>query len=1516
MVKGTTLLLSGALALLTSLPVQNVSAQIGLRTPGAKVKDVMAKMKPGQANAKQKAFELKHPLLAQVKNFGTPKTSLTTRGLKEIQMGYAHVKGGASARHNVAKAPSLAAATGRELWGNVAYQAGWDYETAAYGMYTFNATSPITVTELGLNDNLQATGGGALVGDEFHEVNYFSFWGMLFMYHYAFDINTWEQTASDYIEDYSLLAKETAVTSDGTVYGEFYNSNLDGLELGIVDYSTLTRTTIGSLSRSYVALGITGDKRIYGVAADGNLYKIDANNAAETLVGSTGVTIADADGKYYGQSGEIDTRTNIFYWAAIDADGNSALYTVDLTTGAASKVSDFPAEEQIYALSIPELAAEEGAPAAAENVTLSFDKGSLTGTVNFTAPSKTFGGADLSGELTYYIVAAGDTVATGKTAAGSDVKADVTIKSSGLTKFVVTTANAVGSSPKVTVKQYVGFDEPNDIEAVNITADENTGIVKLSWSAPEGGVHDGYLGDIAYAVTRYPDSITVGVNITDTVFTDTIEASEAKAYYYGVVAVNGTVLSNETKSSKVVLGPAIVPPYVNTFADESSFDLLTVIDANGDGRTWSWSDSYDDDQYAKYTYSGLNEGDDWLITPKFKLEAGKEYTVSFDAASYLEYYVERLEVKYGEGSDPTKYTGVILPSTDLTSSAYTKFTKSITPEADTEIKIGFHSISDADQYYLKLTNIKISEGSALTAPDSATAITVTPGAKGALTATVAFTLPSKAINGTALSAIAKAEILRDGIVVGAVTTGLTPGGTATFTDTDVPNGVNSYSVRIYNANGGGRESEAVSAYIGIDTPAAMSTSDITLTDNTNSIGMAWKPVTEGVSGGYVNPDELLYNIYSVGYDDYGYATLTLLDSVKAATTYNIPFNTNEGDQDIINYALSAKNEIGEGTTVATNSFVYGKSYSIPFREMFPGGQISYGLWWTTTPGFSKWGLVSSASADDKGGAAAFKGTGEEAYLASGKISLAGATNPKLVFSSKSDSLSNATLTALIRKADGTVDSLTTVVYDEAATAEETPWKKAAVSLANYVDEPYIVVQFRGKGNTSGYMYLDDINVRDVYENDLAAEISAPESVKKGNIANVNVTVTNYGENVASAYTIKLYAGNTLIDTKEVTEPIASFESKTFEFAYKTDVFDENSSVELKAVVDFTNDLNPDDNTASATLALITSTKPAPASASATPSGRTAEVSWTAPAESKMSVTEDFEQYATWSIDKFGDWTGVDGDKGLTGSIFTSYSYGHQGEAFAFEIWEPDALFDGCSASNPTLAPHSGKKYAAAIYATGTDGGFPDADNWLISPALSGDKQTIKFYAINQGDANSNYPETIELLYATDGGADTSKFVPVDTVIIDKNEWTEVSFEVPAGATNFAIHHITVEGGFMLCIDDVSYIAGAGTVTGYNIYRDGEFIASVPATVTSFVDATYPEDGTYTYAVTAVYADGESAPVEAAPVVVSMIDNINATNGKTYTVYTVDGKRVAKDAKSIDGLKKGVYIVNDKKAVVK
>ena len=88
-------------------------------------------------------------------------------------------------------------------------------------------------------------------------------------------------------------------------------------------------------------MGVTKQGVLYGVATDGNLYKIDTDTAAETYIGSTGKQLKQSDGSFYYQSGEIDQKTNTFYWACVEADKKSTLYTVDLTDASLSLVGDF-----------------------------------------------------------------------------------------------------------------------------------------------------------------------------------------------------------------------------------------------------------------------------------------------------------------------------------------------------------------------------------------------------------------------------------------------------------------------------------------------------------------------------------------------------------------------------------------------------------------------------------------------------------------------------------------------------------------------------------------------------------------------------------------------------------------------------------------------------------------------------------------------------------------------------------------------------------------------------------------------------------------------------------------------------------------------------------------------------------------------------------------------------------------------------------------------------------------------
>lgn len=1517
MTKKEKLLMSCAAMLMTMAPQTAAAQTYGLRIPGTAAKHlVKQKIKPSVRVAQQREFIRKYPGLCLIKNKLTdaankqPFATVKHVGTKSLTK-TADKKAANSKRTAVrANKPSILSTTdGRELWGNVVYSSLWD--DTKLGFYTFDATDPVSPSSLWINDNLAANGGGAVVDGVLHAVNWYSSDGYLFMDYYRFDAETGEALDEQGISDVTLVATETAVAQDGTVYGQFYNSDATGYELGVIDYNTLTRTTIGTLSKWYVAMGITSDNTIYGVASDGNLYKIDSKTAQETLVGATGLTLVYGDDSTYGQSGEIDAKTNTFYWAAIDSEGNSALYTVDLTTGAANLVGAFEGSEQVYALSIPKPAAEDGAPAAIDGMSFDFSDASMTGDVVFTAPTLTFGGSTLTGELSYTILVDGEQAATGTTTAGAEVRQQVTVNGSGSHVFTVTTTNSVGRSPEVKDETFIGYDVPYNVEDLTATADDATGKVTVTWTAPTGTDNGGYMGDITYNVVRYPDEVTVAEGIKETTFSETLSPDELSSYYYGVTPYNGDMAGGESSSAKVIVGPALTLPYDNNFADETSLDFMTVVDSNNDGATWG----YHYEQGCAYCVYSSETADDWLITPPLKLEANKEYTISFTASSTIDQFPERLEVKLGEGNDPTKYTTVLLEPTVL--DGQKEFSATYIPKKDESAKIGFHSLSDPDMFNLLLKGVHVTVGSELTAPDSVTNFSVTPASEGALNATVKFNLPSKALNGTNLASLTKAEIQRNGEVIATLTDGLTPGTAMSYTDNVEEDGTYTYKVIIYNASGIGRASKTQSAFVGMDIPEAVNSESIKVKDNVTSLALSWDGVKNGKNGGYIDPAKVTYNIYdNLYYDDfYGYEYGTQLGSVTGQTSCNVSYNTNEGDQQLKQVFVQPQNDKGIGTYGSSNEYVVGEAYTLPFAETFTNGGLDNSFWWMNNPGLSMWYTDSEMpSVEGEAGAVVYEGQGDASYIATGKIAPAGAKNLKLYISTKANAGTNATLDIQVQKNDGSVETLKTLEFNTMSLEEgtTTEWQTNAYSLAAYANEPYIMVRFAGNG--TGYIVLDDVQVRDVYQHDLSAAISAPAKIKKGESGNVTIDVTNVGDEAASGYTVRLKADGKTVAETTVNETLQPLKSNSVDMTYATSILDDASSVTLTAEVEDASDLYTENNAASTTVKLVASTKLAPESAKVEQTTDGVNMTWVAPQTGVREVTETFDNYETWSTEDFGDWTCYDGDQGYTGAIMSDYQYGNQYQPFAFEVFEPTAIDENLLSIFPEFAPHSGSKYAAAVYSISGDDNYVDADNWLISPVLSGEEQTISFYAHNQGDDNANYPETIELLSSSTGAA-PEDFSTVGFATVESGSWEQLSFTVPEGTTHFAIRHTSTEGGFILGIDDVTYIVGATTLKGYNVYRDGQLVATLDANATNYVDTANPGNAAE-YAVTAVYADGESAPAKASLVPAS-IDEIEAmAGGKTFTVFSADGKLMGRDMKTLKGLMPGVYVINGMKVRVK
>ena len=197
------------------------------------------------------------------------------------------------------------------------------------------------------------------------------------------------------------------------------------------------------------------------------------------------------------------------------------------------------------------------------------------------------------------------------------------------------------------------------------------------------------------------------------------------------------------------------------------------------------------------------------------------------------------------------------------------------------------------------------------------------------------------------------------------------------------------------------------------------------------------------------------------------------------------------------------------------------------------------------------------------------------------------------------------------------------------TKDDNQWVREFVSLSQeYTSLPYIILRIKTTANLAHKVYMDEFYVRDLYENDLTLnDLTAPEKIKKGETAEVNVTVSNFGKNSVAGYTVNLYAGDKLVDSKEAKAELAPFASATHTLEYTSNVMDEGEAVELKAEVVYNGDENLDDNTKTLSLAYDISKKPRPTNVTATENGDgTVKVEWTAVPETEMEIEDGFESY--------------------------------------------------------------------------------------------------------------------------------------------------------------------------------------------------------------------------------------------------------------------------------------------------
>lgn len=992
-------------------------------------------------------------------------------------------------------------------------------------------------------------------------------------------------------------------------------------------------------------------------------------------------------------------------------------------------------------------------------------------------------------------------------------------------------------------------------------------------------------------------------------------------HVYQVIPYNATGVGVKSEEKTVFISATLDVPHTFDFT-QNLLDLFAVIDNNADGKTWIWSSS----NGAYYPYHESNAADDYLITLPFNLKAGKTYNVVVNAKGSAT-YPERLEVKAGKAATVEGLTEQVIAPVDVKLGDFEDIEGTFTPAEDGKYYFAIHAISDADKRNLCVKALTIELAPEATAPAAIADFTATPGAEGALEANLAFTAPAKAINGSDLTGTVDVKIYRDNEVVNTLT-GVAVGAATTWKDTDVEDGKTyTYYLVAANASGDGLKSEKASVYVGVDALGGVpgfTASNVT----PSTITFTWN-AAEGVHGGYINTAAIEYTIYSMHVEEVeiipGWTMQELVAdeavaTVTGETTATIDYNTLQGEQNYQYFGISAAYGTDETDPAeAYAAVLVGAPYELPIAESFTDKTLHYN--WESNGGLG----VDTYSSDEDGVALKLynNGNGSEVYFALPRVNLVSAANPTIIFDAFNGQ--NVDKVKVVGSADG---ADLTVLGEFNLSSDYTTIKQALTSIKGTAYSSVGIlatIPTASVNQYEDYLLIDNIRVVDLYEYNLKAEISAPKSVVAGKSAKVVATVTNEGENAASGYTVTVKAGEKVITSVIGSDELAPFAKDEIEVEYETSIFDEAGDVELKVVVDYENELYPDDNTASTIITVKEPTAGAPASLTAVDKGAEGvELTWAMPAASRAAdaVTEDFEDtdvFEPFSLGgitaenhngAFGDWKLYDGN-GIT-------VYGFQGiefpDAYQVAAWQVVNTDEVSALAENGYTANSGVQYLWSFCPAG-ENNYPAADHWLISPELSGAAQTVSFYA---RALTAQYgAETFEV-WASTTDDNVESFTKVADYSTEAVEWTEFTADLPAGAKYFAIRH-TSQDIFGLLVDDVTYAAAGASApvpTSFNIYVEQDKVASVEGDKTTYTVAVDKlTAGEHTFAVSAVYANGaESKPVTATVTVTTDIRQI-AADGKAVDIYSVDGKLVRSQATSLDGLK-GLYIVDGKKIMVK
>lgn len=1361
-------------------------------------------------------------------------------------------------------------------------------------------------------------------------------------YGMAYDHTTDKIYCSVFADAYTMVGSEDA---------QFGYINLDKADEPV--------TIINELPERMRAMTFDANGELYGLSFGGDLYKINKFTGEATQTG-VHVDLISEDGDpsapsttYGSESMCCDWESGDFYISYGDDWDDTYVVRFNPTTGEAELVADYSYYGSwtgniltgFYFIQSGASAAK-GTPVAVSDLAIEAVGTEMKAKVSFFMPDVDTDGNAIDADMTWTVNDGNNDLATGISHSGTKVETIVEVATTGRVVLAVTATLDGETSNPASANTFIGCDVPEifGLPTVKVNGQQIT----VKWNEANA-VNGGNLDPVTYQVTRLPDNVVVAEAISETTFVDEITSDIKTKYSYDILPKSGDVEGKTVTSRAAYAGKYIGMPLAEKFEDPAMFLEYPIIDANNDDIIWDYGKKlYAGETYGVAVFEGGHKAaDDYLLIGPFKMEQGAAYT--FHMIAEAANLIETIEVKVGTNpTDTASFSTELIAPVQINPNKETQkcFDVSFEPETSGDYYFGIHVISNnADKVYVTEVGVTALQGSYPAAPADFIAEPL------ADSAVLTFTLPDKCIDGSELNAIKEARIYRDNALLATITEGIAPGATLTYVDdTEVSNGYHNYTVTAVNAESEGKYA-ACNVWRGPDYPARPT--NVRFWEDLETPGLMHVTLDHakrGFYGGYVNTDEI---VYFVNYLVMGVSSGTIELGRGTDLTFKLPFNVTA--QDVFAGSVYGSNSTGSiinSNNWTTTTCYFGPAMTLPLHDSWCDSAKSGGVWSgqntdsNSVSGQSYWQTSSGGSQDGDGGFFGMTNTvdnvGKRAL--SPRVTLEGTTTPALVFYYR--------YTAQARQFDLEIfvdDQPVRVLLPLDLAAENADkWIRMEVPLTDYISNKYIQFGFTAKGLAGeDIARIDNLTISDLKTNDLGViSFSAPVKVNANSDATLNLTIRNYGSADVNAndYTVKFYKNDELL-AELPGKALAADRETSFTTTDRPSVLDAEG-VTYHAEIDYAADLNATNNTsARSSVRVVITDYPTVSDLNGSYDDGAITLTWSDPDMTKIpgvSTTESFESYEAFTIDNFGSWTTVDGDKANTVRLVTdmgAYDYPHNGEPMAWQVFNPAEA----NLFNKAWEGRSGSQFLVSFQAIDTkaDNRQAKSDDWLISPELNGAEQAISFYS--HAGLGAYAPELFDFM-VSDKTTDIADFTPLAEnveVPYTADSWTEFVFRVPAGTRYFAIVHKSVDM-FAMLVDDITYIPAGSAQTqldlnGFNVYRNGKRITSEPIGENTFTDTDIEEGKEYTYSVSAIWDKGESRLSDSVTIsAVSSLDNVTTYKltvtghkgfirisggiGEQAEIFNMAGARVAtveaKDTVDVPVASAGVYVVRAGGAVAK